>query len=80
MKLNLNDRQREALLLAASRKRGLVSAGHAFKTAHATLKALARRGLLVFVGSSGSYFDLRMQYRITDAGRALAAQLQDQGS
>jgi hypothetical protein len=62
--------QLEALRLAASRKSGLVSAGHSYPTSRNTLRALAKRGLVEFVGKSGAYYDMRLAYRITDAGRA----------
>jgi hypothetical protein len=64
--------QTKALCLAASRSSGLVSAGHDFLTNVSTLRALERRGLVKFVGKSGPYYAIRVQYRITDAGRAAA--------
>lgn len=77
---DLNDAQREALALAAGRKTGLISCGpgagaSAWRGSPRTLEALARRGLMSFVGKGGPYYALWVQYRITDAGRALAATL-----
>lgn len=68
--MKLNDKQIAALRLAASRRSGLVSCGHRFPTAAATLRALSARGLLVHVATAGAYYDRQIQYRITDAGRA----------
>lgn len=70
MSTTLTDAQVEALRLAAGRKSGLISAGHSYKTPHVTLRALSKRGYFTHVATAGSYFDMRFQYRITDAGRA----------
>lgn len=68
----LTQPMRAALTIAAGRQSGIVSVGTPKSdrnTAKSTLLALARRGLLVHVGSGGPYYAQWSQYRITDAGR-----------
>ena len=70
-----SEEQINALQLAASRKSGLISAGHGYPTSVNTLRSLTKRGLMEFVAKGGSYYDMRFQYRITDAGRDVDEQL-----
>lgn len=65
-----------ALKLATSRPKGLISCGDGYPTPSATLKALHKRGLVVFVGARPRMYHgtfPQTQYRITDAGRAALA-------
>lgn len=67
---SLTTHQIAALRRAAANRRGMVSSGHRFASPDETLRALARRGLLEFVGGGGPYYDRHLTFRITAAGRA----------
>jgi hypothetical protein len=72
----MTDHMMAALRLAASRKSGLVSGGHGFPTPMPALRALSKRGLLqhVATATTGPHRQ-RHQYKLTEQGRAVAAQL-----
>jgi hypothetical protein len=68
----LTNKMTEALALAASRRSGCISCGDRFPTSASTLRALRKRGMLKHVATQLRPFH-RVQYRITDAGRAAIA-------
>ena len=70
--MKLTGAQTEALRIAANRRKGLISAGHGFPTAKATLVSMRKLGLVDFVASDPTYYAQRYQYRVTQAGRDTA--------